>query len=201
MLRQADSTTAGEPVSAFASASTPALAAMRHHVEQAVQIQTVRQVLARAALQAVYQPIVRLQTGVVMGHEALIRGPLESPLQRPDALFQSAREEGLTVELEQACLAQCLQAWAGHAADKRLFVNLSANALVLAEGIETAEELHIARDLGIEYGQGYFLGRPAGVPAPLMLDKHTGLNALTAVLRSPDQRYLTEGFIVTEGGC
>jgi len=82
MLRQADSTTAGEPVSAFASASTPALAAMRRHVEQAVQIQTVRQVLARAALQAVYQPIVRLQTGVVMGHEALIRGPLESPLQR-----------------------------------------------------------------------------------------------------------------------
>jgi hypothetical protein len=35
---------------------------------------------------------------------------------------------------------------------------------------------------------------------PLMLDKHTGLDALTAVLTSSDQRYLTEGFIVTEGG-
>jgi diguanylate cyclase (GGDEF)-like protein len=35
---------------------------------------------------------------------------------------------------------------------------------------------------------------------PLILDKHTGLDALTAVLTSPDQRYLTDGFIVTEGG-
>jgi diguanylate cyclase (GGDEF)-like protein len=35
---------------------------------------------------------------------------------------------------------------------------------------------------------------------PLILDKHTGLDAMTAVLTSSDQRYLTEGFVVTEGG-
>lgn len=35
---------------------------------------------------------------------------------------------------------------------------------------------------------------------PLILDKFTGLDALTAVLTSSDQRYLSEGFIVTEGG-
>jgi diguanylate cyclase (GGDEF)-like protein len=35
---------------------------------------------------------------------------------------------------------------------------------------------------------------------PLTLDKHTGLDAMTAVLTSSDQRYLTEGFIITEGG-
>jgi diguanylate cyclase (GGDEF)-like protein len=34
----------------------------------------------------------------------------------------------------------------------------------------------------------------------MILDKHTGLDAMTAVLTSSDQRYLTEGFIVTEGG-
>lgn len=32
---------------------------------------------------------------------------------------------------------------------------------VIAEGIETARELAIVRDLGIEYGQGYFWGKPA----------------------------------------
>ena len=32
---------------------------------------------------------------------------------------------------------------------------------VVAEGIETAEELAIVRDAGIEYGQGYFWGKPA----------------------------------------
>jgi diguanylate cyclase (GGDEF)-like protein len=35
---------------------------------------------------------------------------------------------------------------------------------------------------------------------PLVLDKHTGMEGMTAVLTSSDQRYLTEGFIITEGG-
>jgi diguanylate cyclase (GGDEF)-like protein len=177
---------------------------------------------------------------------------------------------------------------------------------LVAEGIETEDELRVVRDLGIELGQGWFLGRPQPVPAvsvlrpagetiisseiavlpeitraagadftverlavdvpslppqmviddvakrlaadpalravalvddgkpvglinrqafvdsyakpyfkelygrkpcvtfanttPLILDKHTGLAGMTAVLTSSDQRYLTEGFIVTEGG-
>jgi diguanylate cyclase (GGDEF)-like protein len=33
-----------------------------------------------------------------------------------------------------------------------------------------------------------------------MLDRHTGLDAMTAILTATDQRYLTEGFIITEGG-
>ena len=37
------------------------------------------------------------------------------------------------------------------------------NSLV-AEGIETEAELAVLRDLGITYGQGYFLGRPAFLP-------------------------------------
>ncbi|CAM8632115.1 GGDEF domain [Comamonadaceae bacterium] len=35
---------------------------------------------------------------------------------------------------------------------------------LVAEGIETAEDLRVLRDVGIEYGQGYFLGRPDAVP-------------------------------------
>lgn len=35
------------------------------------------------------------------------------------------------------------------------------NTSLVAEGIETEEDLRVLRDLGIEYGQGYFLGRPA----------------------------------------
>jgi len=33
-------------------------------------------------------------------------------------------------------------------------------AKVIAEGIETVEELNTLRSLGVDYGQGYFLGRP-----------------------------------------
>ena len=35
---------------------------------------------------------------------------------------------------------------------------------LVAEGIETSEDLRVLRDLGITYGQGYFLGRPAVDP-------------------------------------
>jgi diguanylate cyclase (GGDEF)-like protein len=398
--------------------STPALKAMRRSVDEALKVQTVAQVLARRGLQAHYQPIVELKTGTVMGHESLIRGPADSPLHVPDALFAAARSEELTVRLEQACLVEGLRSWASQVQDKRLFVNLSAQTLVtmvdrislagmmhslqemaiapsalvieitehervadlprliqvgsdlrafglrfalddfgdgrsslrlwaelrpeyvkidkyfvhnvhneavkvqtlkgltrlaetfgtllVAEGIEAEAELQIVRDLGIDFGQGYFLGRPHPVPAmkilnpaaetiassqisvlpeltraagadftvqrlsiyvppfgpnatnediatafnndstlrsialvddgkpigllnrqsfvdryakpyfrevygrkpclmfanatPLLLDKFTGLEALTAVLTSSDQRYLSEGFIVTEGG-
>lgn len=38
------------------------------------------------------------------------------------------------------------------------------NTLVIAEGVETEAELLALRDLGIEYAQGYFLGRPAEYP-------------------------------------
>jgi EAL domain-containing protein (putative c-di-GMP-specific phosphodiesterase class I) len=35
---------------------------------------------------------------------------------------------------------------------------------VIAEGIETVQELHFLQMAGIEYGQGYALGRPAHLP-------------------------------------
>lgn len=39
-------------------------------------------------------------------------------------------------------------------------------ALIVAEGIESPEELAILRDLGVRWGQGYHLGRPGPLPAP-----------------------------------
>jgi diguanylate cyclase (GGDEF)-like protein len=396
----------------------PALAALRRNVDEALKAHTASQVLSRRLLRAHFQPIVELSSGHVMGHESLIRGPKESPLHTPDALFRAARAEGITVTLEQACLEAGLRAWMAHANGRRLFLNLSANAVVdlvtqlshtgvfkalkeagiepaalvieitehehvsdlprliqaaeglralglrfalddfgdgrsslrlwaelrpefvkidkyfvhdlheqavkvqtikglsrfaetfgttlVAEGIECEAELLVLRDLGIELGQGYLLGRPQEQPAemvparvadiiassviavlpemtrsaatsvtagrlsvpvpplppsatnddaarlfaadatlravalvdqdkpigllnrqsfvdryarpffkelygrkpcllfanaaPLLLDRHTGLDAMTAVLTSTDQRYLTEGFIVTEAG-
>jgi len=44
---------------------------------------------------------------------------------------------------------------------------VETGACIVAEGIETAEELDTLRDLGVEYGQGYYLGRPGPLPAEL----------------------------------
>jgi EAL domain-containing protein (putative c-di-GMP-specific phosphodiesterase class I) len=50
----------------------------------------------------------------------------------------------------QRAMAAALVAFAGE-----------TGASIIAEGIETAEELDTLRDLGVEFGQGYYLGRPA----------------------------------------
>jgi diguanylate cyclase (GGDEF)-like protein len=50
-------------------------------------------------------------------------------------------------------------------------------ALVIAEGVETAEQLLFVRSLGIRAGQGYLLGRPLESPRTTVLD-------LDAVVRS-----------------
>ena len=45
-------------------------------------------------------------------------------------------------------------------------VGHSIGAKVIAEGIETPEELKTLREIGIDYGQGYLLGRPELAPDP-----------------------------------
>ncbi len=59
-------------------------------------------------------------------------------------------------------------------------------AIVIAEGIETPEQLRLVRELGISAGQGYLLGRPGHTIDLAMVDL-AGLEALasTADRRSP----------------
>ncbi|WP_295396492.1 EAL domain-containing protein [uncultured Thiodictyon sp.] len=40
-----------------------------------------------------------------------------------------------------------------------------AGAKIIAEGIESSAELSVIRDLGIAYGQGYFIARPTAAPS------------------------------------
>ena len=44
-------------------------------------------------------------------------------------------------------------------------------ALVTAEGIESSAELDTLRDLGVEYGQGYYLGRPGPIASQVAAQK------------------------------
>ncbi len=50
-----------------------------------------------------YQPIVDLDTGAVVGFEALTRGPVGHPLERPDRMFEVARADRCVGELDEAC--------------------------------------------------------------------------------------------------
>lgn len=58
--------------------------------------------------------------------------------------------------------------------------------LVIAEGIETPEELQIVRELGADLGQGYFLARPAAQPGELSIAARAALGAGGTGPRRPE---------------
>jgi EAL domain-containing protein (putative c-di-GMP-specific phosphodiesterase class I)/GGDEF domain-containing protein len=255
------------------------------------------------ALHAVFQPIADLKDGAIHGHEALIRGPHDTPLHSADALLQAAQAEDLLHELEFFCLNTALKQWGQLRQPGRLFLNISANALVrlvqlggcacfskcvrdlgvsprmvvleitehervsdmqallevvkelrhagltlalddfgdgrsslrlwsqikpdivkidkyfsrsisgnadnlktlqalmqiaeifgtalVAEGIENEDDLRVLRDLGIAYGQGYFLGRPANVVLPAIRSDAVDVLLDSRVAVLPEQRHVS----------
>ena len=234
------------------------------------------EVLESGDLRAVYQPLIELASGDVVGYEALIRGPAGSPLESPAELFSAARASGQLGELDWACRVAAVRGaldgrlpsplklfinaepevldvpcpkrhadiWS-RAGELDLVIEMTERALtsrpadllhslldfrdkgwsialddvgadsrslalmellapeivkldlrlvqarpnpeiaeivtavnayaertgavVLAEGIETAEHLATARSIGASHGQGWLFGRPGALPEPLTL--------------------------------
>ena len=93
---------------------------------------SLRQVLDDGLLHPVFQPVVDLRGGAAVGQEALIRGPRGSTLERPDQLFDAAREQGLVAELDAHCRIAAFQAAAdaGLGRGAVLFVNMEPRAWV-----------------------------------------------------------------------
>jgi len=96
------------------------------HRERATQRHKalLQEIILRDMLTAVYQPIVDLTSGSTFGFEALARGPRDSTLEAPTALFSVADEVDLTFELDRACFRSALAGAVGLEPVHRLFVNL-----------------------------------------------------------------------------
>ncbi|HDR8920643.1 TPA: EAL domain-containing protein [Burkholderia vietnamiensis] len=107
--------------------------------------------IAERALAAVFQPIVDLASGTVVGYEGLIRGPRGTDLEAPNALFAQAARDGATIALEQAAALTCIDAFAGLGCDGKLFLNFSARTIVqLARERERARQLLARAGVGAE---------------------------------------------------
>ena len=77
-----------------------------------------------------YQPVVDLSHTRIYGHESLIRGPADTALHFPDALFAEARRRGLHPQLELASFRAGAQGFHSNEASGKLFLNLSGSALI-----------------------------------------------------------------------
>ena len=98
-------------------------------VEAAIRI---RDVLDRGALDVVFQPIVDLTGGEIVGMEALSRFSVE-PLRSPDKWFAEAAEVGLGMELELMAIDRALELI--RRMPNGAFLSVNASPQLLASGV------------------------------------------------------------------
>jgi EAL domain-containing protein (putative c-di-GMP-specific phosphodiesterase class I) len=88
-------------------------------------------IIASGRVRAVFQPVVELHSGRVVGYESLARGPKGSRLERPEFMFEAARRAGRVADLDWLCrdaaAAGALEA--GLSSPFTLFVNVEPAAL------------------------------------------------------------------------
>jgi EAL domain-containing protein (putative c-di-GMP-specific phosphodiesterase class I) len=76
-----------------------------------------------------YEPIMNVTTREIRGYEGLARGPWDSELHSPNALFGMAEETGLLFELDCLCRRLALRGARGLQPGKLLFLNCLPTAI------------------------------------------------------------------------
>jgi diguanylate cyclase (GGDEF)-like protein len=107
-----------------------------------------QEIIERRQLNAIFQPIIQMQKGEMIGYEGLIRGPSDSPLHAPLNLFKAARLANLSVEVEHLCRHIVLERFAELKLPGKLFLNVSPECL-LQPSVKYGETLGFIRNMGI----------------------------------------------------
>jgi diguanylate cyclase (GGDEF)-like protein len=89
----------------------------------------VQEVVSGGLLVPVFQPIVDLRNGRILGFEGLIRPDPRGPLPDASRLFAAAEAVGRTVELDRACIDVVLAAARAIGPDRLLTINISPRTL------------------------------------------------------------------------
>lgn len=87
--------------------------------------QLMKEILDTRAIKSVFQPIVSLQTGHILGYEALSRGPAGTVYESPVNLFTAAEEFDCLLELESVCHSRAINKAVPALGENYLFLNVS----------------------------------------------------------------------------
>lgn len=89
----------------------------------------IEDIIRKNRISTVYQPIVSLTDGGIIGYEALSRGPAGTPLERPDKLFKEAEDNNLLWELEYLCRMNAIERAKPILQSKYLFINVDPKVI------------------------------------------------------------------------
>ena len=100
-------------------------------VDAAAERAEAEALLRERAIEPVFQPILELAGGEIVGYEALARGPEDGSLHFPDRLFGVARRVGLLEEVDLLARRRALESAvaAGLTGPMALFVNVEPGAV------------------------------------------------------------------------
>ncbi|ROL93850.1 bifunctional diguanylate cyclase/phosphodiesterase [Pseudomonas protegens] len=116
------------------------------------QLSALSSILAQSGLHSLFQPIISLSQRRILGYEALSRGPSNSPLHSPVALFAVARQAGRLSELEFACRHSACKRFSEQQLPGKLFLNVSPESLLEATH-QPGRTLQLLQDVGIPPSQ------------------------------------------------
>ncbi|MEW6368025.1 MAG: EAL domain-containing protein [Acidobacteriota bacterium] len=106
-----------------------------------------KKIISERSVRTVYQPIVYLEDGRILGYEALTRGPENSHFKNSESLFRFADRTDLGVELDRVCRETAVMT-ASTQASQRLFLNTSALAITRPDFIDD-HFITLIKDKGI----------------------------------------------------
>jgi EAL domain-containing protein (putative c-di-GMP-specific phosphodiesterase class I) len=102
----------------------------QHERRHGLRLNELRRILAARDVLVRFQPIVRLDDGLIHGFEALSSGPSGDIFENPEMLFSFAEETEQIVELERLCRLQAIRGAARLEVPQKLFINCSAHGFV-----------------------------------------------------------------------
>lgn len=105
------------------------------------QLLTLDHILAHGDISSLFQPIISISAGRIVGYKALTRNPSDSALHSPINLLAAARHGGRLDELEMLCREHACRRYRHLQMQGQLFLNASpetcsmhATSLVVSSG-------------------------------------------------------------------
>jgi EAL domain-containing protein (putative c-di-GMP-specific phosphodiesterase class I)/GGDEF domain-containing protein/predicted transcriptional regulator len=108
-----------------------------------------KSILDQGNINMIYQPIVSLKKGTVIGWETLARGPEGSHFLNPGVLFPFAEEVDLLFQLEKLCRQKAIQQLGGLGTEQKLFLNIHPHTIKDPYFVQ-GETLKIIENAGLE---------------------------------------------------
>lgn len=90
----------------------------------------IQSIISEKRITTLFQPIFDIENEIIVGYEALTRGPEGSELYTPDLLFQAAEKYNLLSELDLICRANAITKFVELKLTGKLFINICLNVML-----------------------------------------------------------------------